>query len=109
MREETLPPDEAIAYLKKILRDLLDEPARKPGDDITMIPMLVPEKEKLNIWLMTGVNGAGKTTTIGKLARLATKSDYRCLIAAADTFRAAAVEQVQEWGDRKSTRLNSSH
>ncbi|MGD1939333.1 MAG: signal recognition particle-docking protein FtsY [Cyanophyceae cyanobacterium] len=100
LREETLPPDEAIAYLKKILRDLLDEPARKPGDDITMIPMLVPEKEKLNIWLMTGVNGAGKTTTIGKLARLATKSDYRCLIAAADTFRAAAVEQVQEWGRR---------
>ncbi|MEM9246650.1 MAG: signal recognition particle-docking protein FtsY, partial [Cyanobacteria bacterium P01_F01_bin.153] len=105
LREETLPPDEAIAYLKKILRDLLDEPARKPDDDVTMIPMLVPEKEKLNIWLMTGVNGAGKTTTIGKLARLATKSDYRCLIAAADTFRAAAVEQVQEWGRRSGVEV----
>ncbi|MEM9772116.1 MAG: signal recognition particle-docking protein FtsY [Cyanobacteria bacterium P01_D01_bin.73] len=105
LREEVLPPDEAIAYLKKILRDLLDEPARKPEDDPTMIPMLVPEKDQLNIWLMTGVNGAGKTTTIGKLARLATKSDYRCLIAAADTFRAAAVEQVQEWGRRSGVEV----
>lgn len=105
LRDETLPPEAAIAYLKKILRDLLDEPARKPGDDPTVIPMLVPEKDQLNIWLMTGVNGAGKTTTIGKLARLATKSDYRCLIAAADTFRAAAVEQVQEWGRRSDVEV----
>ncbi len=105
LRDEALPPDAAIAYLKKILRDLLDEPARKPGDDPTVIPMLVPEKDTLNIWLMTGVNGAGKTTTIGKLARLATKSDYSCLIAAADTFRAAAVEQVQEWGRRSNVEV----
>ncbi|MGD1849577.1 MAG: signal recognition particle-docking protein FtsY [Cyanophyceae cyanobacterium] len=105
LREEVLSPDEAIAYLKKILQNLLDEPARKPDDDPTMIPMLVPEKDQLNIWLMTGVNGAGKTTTVGKLARLATKSDYRCLIAAADTVRAAAVEQVQEWGRRSGVEV----
>lgn len=49
---------------------------------------------------MTGVNGAGKTTTIGKIAHLAAKSDYRCLIVGADTFRAAAVEQLKIWGQR---------
>ncbi|MDY7012148.1 MAG: signal recognition particle receptor subunit alpha, partial [Cyanobacteriota bacterium] len=98
LREEALPPEEAIAYLKKILCDLLDAPLETPDN-----PLLVPEKETLNIWLLTGVNGAGKTTTLGKLARLAQKSGYRCLIAAADTFRAAAVEQVKVWGERSDT------
>ena len=63
----------------------------------------VPEQDTLNIWLLTGVNGAGKTTTIGKLANLGKKSGYSCLIAAADTFRAAAVEQVKVWGERTDT------
>ncbi|MDY6781963.1 MAG: signal recognition particle-docking protein FtsY [Cyanobacteriota bacterium] len=98
LREEALPPEEAIAYLKKILCDLLDAPLENPDN-----PLLVPEKDILNIWLLTGVNGAGKTTTLGKLARLAQKSGYRCLIAAADTFRAAAVEQVKVWGERSGT------
>ncbi len=86
LREEALPPDSAIAYLKKILRDMLDRPTGKSYN-----PTFAPEKEQLNIWLITGVNGAGKTTTIGKIAHIAQKSGYRCLIAAADTFRAAAV------------------
>jgi fused signal recognition particle receptor len=98
LREEALPPEEAIAYLKKILCDLLDAPLENPDN-----PLLVPVKDTLNIWLLTGVNGAGKTTTLGKLARLAQKSGYRCLIAAADTFRAAAVEQVKVWGERSDT------
>lgn len=98
VREEALPPEAAIAYLKQILRDLLDRPIREAGADT--LPLLAPEKGKLNIWLIVGVNGAGKTTTIGKLARLGSKSGYRCLIAAGDTFRAAAVEQVKVWGDR---------
>ncbi len=95
LKEEVLPPEQAIAYLKRLLRDLLDSPLSENDP-----PVLAPEKDQLNIWLMTGVNGAGKTTTIGKLAHLATKSEYRCLIAAADTFRAAAVQQVQVWGER---------
>jgi len=98
LREEALPPEQAIAYLKQILRDVLDEPLK---DRET--PGLEPEKDVLNIWLLTGVNGAGKTTTIGKLAHLAQQSGYRCLIAAADTFRAAAVEQVTVWGERSNT------
>jgi fused signal recognition particle receptor len=95
LRSETLPPDAAITYLKQILREMLDAPL---GD--TASYAFAPEKDKLNIWLMTGVNGAGKTTTIGKLAHIAEKSGYKCLIAAADTFRAAAVEQVKVWGAR---------
>ena len=100
LKEEVLPPDQAIAYLKQILRDLLDKPYQ---DNYTAT--FVPDKDTLNIWLMTGVNGAGKTTTVGKLAHLAQKSGYSCLIGAADTFRAAAVEQVKIWGQRSGTEV----
>ena len=100
LRQEILPPDQAIAYLKQILRDLLDKPYQS-----NYTATFVPDKDTLNIWLMTGVNGAGKTTTIGKLAHLAQKSGYSCLIGAADTFRAAAVEQVKIWGARSGTEV----
>ena len=100
LREEVLPPDQAIAYLKKILKDMLDKPL---GDSHNL--EFVPDKGTFNIWLMTGVNGAGKTTTIGKLAHIAKKSGYSCLIGAADTFRAAAVEQVKAWGARSDVEV----
>lgn len=100
LREEVLPPEQAIAYLKQILRDLLDRPCQE-----SYSPNFAPEKDTLNIWLITGVNGAGKTTTIGKLAHLGQKSGYHCLIGAADTFRAAAVEQVKVWGQRSGTEV----
>jgi len=100
MRDEVLPPDQAIAYLKSLLRDMLDAPL---GESHNLL--FVPEKDTLNIWLMTGVNGAGKTTTIGKLAHIAKKSGYNTLIAAADTFRAAAVEQVKAWGARSDVEV----
>lgn len=95
MLEETLPPDAAIAYLKTILRDILDAPFQSNYN-----PVFAPEKGTLNIWLMTGINGAGKTTTIGKIAHVAKESGFNCLVAAADTFRAAAVEQVKVWAKR---------
>ncbi|WP_204138357.1 signal recognition particle-docking protein FtsY [Halomicronema sp. CCY15110] len=100
LREEALPPEQAIAYLKKILRDMLDAPL---GDSHNL--EFVPDKDTFNIWLMTGVNGAGKTTTIGKLAHIAKKSGYSCIIGAADTFRAAAVEQVKAWGARSDVEV----
>ncbi|RAM52253.1 MAG: signal recognition particle-docking protein FtsY [Hapalosiphonaceae cyanobacterium JJU2] len=100
LREEALPPEEAIAYLKQILRDMLDRPIQK-----FQKPFFAPEKDSFNIWLITGVNGAGKTTTIGKIAHLAQKSGYQCLIGAADTFRAAAVQQVKVWGDRSGVEV----
>ncbi len=99
LKQEALPADEAVSYLKQILRDMLDRPLEKYSRTF------VPEKDTLNIWLMTGVNGAGKTTTIGKLANIAQKSGYKCLIGAADTFRAAAVEQVKIWGARSGTEV----
>lgn len=95
LRQEALPPEQAIAYLKEILRDILDRPLKTQGN-----PILAPTHGQLNVWLLVGVNGAGKTTTIGKLGHMGKKSGYECLIAAADTFRAAAVQQVQTWGDR---------
>lgn len=98
LKEEALPPEEAIAYLKEILRNILDEPLTKLENTD-----FAPVEGKLNIWMLTGVNGAGKTTTIGKLAHLANQSGYSCVIAAADTFRAAAVEQVKVWGERTGT------
>ncbi|NET39782.1 MAG: signal recognition particle-docking protein FtsY [Cyanothece sp. SIO1E1] len=100
LKQDALPPDEAIAYLKTILQDMLDRPLGKSYN-----AAFAPEKDTLNIWLMTGVNGAGKTTTIGKIAHLAKESDYNCLIAAADTFRAAAVEQVKAWGQRSGVEV----
>ena len=100
LKQEALPPDSAIAYLKTILQDILDKPLEGKEDTA-----FVPEKNEFNIWLLTGVNGAGKTTTIGKLANLGQKSGYSCLIAAADTFRAAAVQQVQVWGERSNTQV----
>jgi fused signal recognition particle receptor len=106
LREEVLPPEEAIAYLKKLLRDLLDSPCQaKASGNPAYSLTFAPEKDTLNIWLIVGVNGAGKTTTIGKISHLAQKSDYRTLIAAADTFRAAAVEQVKVWGSRSNVEV----
>ena len=95
MNEEVVDPSEGIRFLKEQLRSLLDEPIRASGVDV-----LAPQRERLNVWLLVGVNGVGKTTTLGKLANLAVRSGYSALIAAADTFRAAAVQQVQVWGDR---------
>ena len=76
--EEALPPEQALEYLKSILREILDRPLQK-----VVNPGFAPEKDVLNIWLLTGVNGAGKTTTIGKLSHLAQQSGYNCIIAAA--------------------------
>jgi fused signal recognition particle receptor len=95
LRQESLPPEEAIAYLKQILCDLLDKPFQE-----NYTTEFFPERDKLNVWLLVGVNGVGKTTTIGKLAHMSQASGYQCLIAAGDTFRAAAVEQVKVWGAR---------
>lgn len=97
IKDEVLPGDQAIAVLKQIIIDILEQPLKESYSD-----KFYPEKNQLNIWLMTGVNGAGKTTTIGKIAHLANKSGYKCLIAAADTFRAAAVQQVQIWAERSN-------
>ena len=103
MNEEVVDPSEGIRFLKEQLRGLLEVPIEASG-----VPLLAPERDRLNIWLMVGVNGVGKTTTLGKLANLAVRSGYSALIAAADTFRAAAVQQVQVWGDRSDVPVVSN-
>ena len=95
MNEEVVDPAEGLRFLKQQLCNLLEAPIQDSGIDL-----LAPERGRLNIWLFVGVNGVGKTTTLGKLANLAVRSGYTALIAAADTFRAAAVEQVKVWGAR---------
>ena len=103
MNQEVVDPDEGIRFLKEQLRELLDEPIKASGSSL-----LAPERGRLNIWLMVGVNGVGKTTTLGKLANLAVRSGYSALIAAGDTFRAAAVQQVQVWGQRSDVPVVSN-
>ena len=63
-------------------------------------PLVIAEQQNPFVILMVGVNGAGKTTTIGKLARRLQDDGHSIMLAAGDTFRAAAVEQLQAWGDR---------
>lgn len=65
-------------------------------------PMTLPEKKPFVI-LVVGVNGVGKTTTTGKLAQLLQRDGLSVLLAAGDTFRAAAIEQIQHWGERVGT------
>ena len=103
MNQDVVDPSEGIRFLKEQLRGLLDAPIRSSGVDL-----LAPERGTLNIWLMVGVNGVGKTTTLGKLANLAVRSGYTALIAAADTFRAAAVQQVEVWGQRSDVPVVSN-
>ena len=103
LNEEVVDPAEGLRFLKEQLRGLLEAPISASGREL-----LVPERGRLNVWLLVGVNGVGKTTTLGKLANLAVRSGYSCLIAAADTFRAAAVQQVSVWGERSGVAVISN-
>jgi fused signal recognition particle receptor len=99
-----------IADLKKSLarKELKDLSALRAGLERALLGILQSAEQPLTIEkpdgpfviLMVGVNGAGKTTTIGKLARRLQDDGYSVMLAAGDTFRAAAVEQLQAWGDR---------
>jgi fused signal recognition particle receptor len=81
-----------LDYLRSILLDMIGTPHR-----------LAPEKGQLTIILMVGVNGTGKTTTAGKLCHRFNREGLKVMLAAADTFRAAAIEQLTHWGDATGT------
>jgi fused signal recognition particle receptor len=88
-------PEELKAALKAHVLALLEDlPSRPPREEI-----------KPRVIMVVGVNGVGKTTTIGKLAAKATARGERVLIAAADTFRAAAIEQLAIWAERAGADL----
>lgn len=72
-------------------------------------PLEIPESDGPFVMLMVGVNGVGKTTTIGKLAKQFQAQGKSVMLAAGDTFRAAAVEQLQVWGDRNNIPVIAQH
>jgi fused signal recognition particle receptor len=99
-RKELKDTDALMATLKGELKDILVnseeplDPTAKPG------PFVI---------LMVGVNGVGKTTTIGKLAKKYQAEGKSVMLAAGDTFRAAAVEQLQVWGERNNVPVVAQH
>ena len=92
--------DALIAALKAELRAILE-----PADQ----PLVIPEQKKPYVILIVGVNGVGKTTTIGKLASRLKQQNKSVMLAAGDTFRAAAVEQLQVWGQRNAVPVVAQH
>lgn len=72
-------------------------------------PLIIPEQNSPFIILMAGINGAGKTTTIGKLAKQLQAQGKSVMLAAGDTFRAAAIEQLQAWGESNNVPVVAQH
>lgn len=72
-------------------------------------PLVIPANTRPFVVLMVGVNGSGKTTTIGKLARRLLNQGHTVLLAAGDTYRAAATEQLQVWGQRNDVPVIAQH
>ncbi|MBR9884587.1 MAG: signal recognition particle-docking protein FtsY, partial [Oceanospirillales bacterium] len=72
-------------------------------------PLRLPQDKSPAVILMVGVNGVGKTTTIGKLAKRYQSEGKSVMLAAGDTFRAAAVEQLQVWGERNNVPVVAQH
>ncbi|MGP5032332.1 signal recognition particle-docking protein FtsY [Glutamicibacter arilaitensis] len=91
--EGSTDPVRVKAMLREELLKLVD-----PSLDRSYLP--APHPDRPSIIMVVGVNGVGKTTTIGKMARVLVAEDKDVLLGAADTFRAAAAEQLATWGDR---------
>ncbi len=72
-------------------------------------PLVIPDEIRPFVILVVGVNGVGKTTTIGKLAKRLQNQGHSVMLAAGDTFRAAAVEQLQTWGERNHVPVIAQH
>lgn len=73
------------------------------------IPLNIPASDKPFVILMIGINGAGKTTSIGKIAKQLQNIDKKVMLAAGDTFRAAAIEQLIAWGERNDVPVINQH
>jgi fused signal recognition particle receptor len=92
-KSQLLEPDDFIRELRKELENILEPIA---------VPLRIDARDKPFVILTVGVNGVGKTTTIGKLAKRFQSHNHSVMLAAGDTFRAAAVEQLQVWGERNN-------
>ena len=85
--------------LNRILREEISALLTETGDEVEE-DFVVPANKRPYVIMVVGVNGVGKTTTIGKMAYQYKKKGYSVYLGAADTFRAAAVEQLVAWGER---------
>ena len=94
-RDKYVTTSELNNLLREEIIDLLAENNNEETADF-----VVPENKKPYVIMVVGVNGVGKTTTIGKLAYQFKKAGNKVVLGAADTFRAAAIEQLMIWGDR---------
>ncbi|MBV1787780.1 signal recognition particle-docking protein FtsY [Marinobacterium sp. D7] len=99
-RKQLKDPEALREALKEELADLLGGVEH---------PLRLPEDKTPAVILMVGVNGVGKTTTIGKLAKRYQSEGKSVMLAAGDTFRAAAVEQLQVWGERNNVPVVAQH
>lgn len=117
LEEQLLIADIGVPTTSKIIKNLTEHASRKELQDAELLyqqlkvemanilepvakPLVIDNTKKPYVILMVGVNGVGKTTTIGKLARKFQAEGKSVMLAAGDTFRAAAVEQLQVWGER---------
>ncbi|WP_192882918.1 signal recognition particle-docking protein FtsY [Haemophilus haemolyticus] len=117
LEEQLLIADIGVPTTSKIIKNLIEHASRKELQDAELLyqqlkvemadilepvaqPLEIDSTKKPYVILMVGVNGVGKTTTIGKLARKFQAEGKSVMLAAGDTFRAAAVEQLQVWGER---------
>ena len=94
-KDKYVGTEELNQILREEIAGLLSETNTKDDTEFT-----IPENTKPYVIMVVGVNGAGKTTTIGKLASQFKKKGLKVVLGAADTFRAAAIDQLQVWADR---------
>ena len=99
-KDKYLGTSELNTLLKEEIIGLLEENEQLPGYDFT-----IPVDNRPYVIMVVGVNGVGKTTTIAKLAHQFKKTGHKVILGAADTFRAAAVDQLQIWADRAEVEI----
>jgi len=126
LEEQLLIADLGVATTTRIIDNLTQQASRKDLKDAEVLydilkkdmaellhkvdePLVIDSNNKPHVILMVGVNGVGKTTTIGKMAKKFQGEGKSVMLAAGDTFRAAAVEQLQVWGDRNDIPVVAQH
>ena len=112
----------AASEIKEIISDSKIDPDKDIAEEISLIlknyivSLMKPlenkeffkKKEKINATLVSGVNGVGKTTTIGKISKILKANGNKVMLAASDTFRAAAIEQLENWAKKIDVEITKS-
>ena len=103
-RDKYVSTSELTSILRGEITELLTENGATDGEDFSL-----PADKKPYVIMVVGVNGVGKTTTIGKLAHQFKQNGYKVMLGAGDTFRAAAIEQLEIWAKRVDVPLIKQH